>query len=202
MDLELSKVISGARLAVASAIVNSSSKRLLVLQDGCPCKPGCYSCCFRLVYVSIAEAVIILDHLKLNGIWDETKNRCIALLKITQKSSPVSWFKMRIECPVLDPKTKTCTAYDVRPPPCSTHFVKSDPEGCDPWSLKPVEYELAAMSDIYIKYEEEISRSLDSYGILSYRLPMSVALLFAERIQVKKGAKISDIISFIYNELA
>lgn len=202
MDLELSKAISGVRLAIASATIKSASRRLLVLQDKCPCKPGCFSCCFRLVYISIAEALIIFDHLKLNQIWDETRNKCISLIKIVQKSSPVSWFKMRIECPILDSKTKMCNAYEVRPPPCSTHFVKSNPEGCDPWSLKPIQYELANMVDLYDKYETEISHSLDGYGILSYRLPIPIALLFAERIQTKKGIKANDIISFIYNELA
>jgi Fe-S-cluster containining protein len=154
-----------------------------------------------MIYVSVAEALIIYDHLKTNKLWDETKKRCIDLIKITQKSSPLSWFKMRIECPVLDPKTKMCSAYEVRPPPCSTHFVKSNPDGCDPWSLKPIEYKSAGMTELYDKYEKDISKSLDGNGILSYRLPMVVALLFAEKINSKTKMKANEITSFIFNEL-
>jgi hypothetical protein len=108
---------------------------------------------------------------------------------------------MRIECPVLDSNTKMCSAYEVRPPPCSTHFVKSNSEACDPWSLKPIEYKSAGMTEIYDKYEREIAHSIDGNGILSYRLPIVVALLFAEKINSKTKLKTNEIISFIFNEL-
>lgn len=201
MDIELSRCINGVRFAVASAIVNSFSKRLTVLQDGCPCKLGCFSCCYRMIYVSVAEALIVYDYLKTHKIWDETKRRCINLIELTKKSSPLSWFKMRIECPVLDPDTKMCGAYEVRPPPCSTHFVTSKSEACDPWSLKPIKYRPAGMADIYEKYEKDITNSLDGHGILSYRLPIVIALLFAEKINSKTKMKADEITSFIYNEL-
>lgn len=175
-------------------------RRLMVLKDSCPCKPGCSACCSRLIYLSVAEALILYEELKQTGKWQETRERASGLVKYVKLTNPLSWFKMNFSCPILNPKTKYCSAYNVRPTLCSIHFVTSNPAVCDPWSPTSGEYLSKSMTDLHQEFERQLNRTVDGYGVMNLRVPMPVGLLFAERIQHQKGLEFGEIMGMIYNE--
>ena len=201
MDVNLTRALGAVKLAMGDAANKASNRRLIVLRDRAPCKSGCNGCCSRLIVLSLAEAALILEHLEGSGRWKEVKERALVQAKPSQEVAPLAWFKMNIKCPVLDPTSGECTAYPVRPPVCSAHFVTSNPEVCDPWSTVGGKFEPHDMDDLYAEFQERLASSVDGFGVMAMRLPLPVALLVAERVRMKTSLTVEDAISLLYNEL-
>lgn len=201
MNFDLVNAVRPIKVAMKVAAERANVRRLNVFLDRIKCKPGCASCCSRMIYVSIAEALVILEDLESTGKWTETRARCLDQKDLARGSNPVSWFKMNIPCPVLDPSTKMCGAYEVRPTACSTHFVASDPSGCDPWGTSSEQYEPIRMNDLHAEFMAAMEACVDGYGILAYRMPMPTALLFAENIRTMRGLSLDEVIGIIRGEL-
>lgn len=199
--MKLSDAVGRVKVAMMDVAQKASIRRLNVLRDESPCKAGCSACCSRLVYVSVAEALVMYEHLSRSGRWPEVRERARGLAAEVRDASPVAWFKMNRPCPVLG-KDRLCAAYEVRPSPCSTHFVTSDPALCDPWSPKAGIYETSSMDDLHIEFMKRLDAELTGRGVLDLRLPIPVALLFAERAQSHTNLSAADIIAFIGSELA
>lgn len=185
------------KLAVLDASSTASAERL---KKDYPCKARCHACCFRMVRLTIAEAMVIYSYLVEIGQWGEVHDLTVDQLKISKNVDPTAWFKMRIECPILDRTTKLCRAYKVRPPFCSTHFVKSSPEVCDPWYVGSEKYESDYMEKIFEKAMIRIGESIQGNGILGMELPIQSALLLAERVSIKSGLSFEQILKIISNE--
>lgn len=201
MDLNLATALSQVKLAMMDAAEKSSKRRLAVYSDKIRCKPACDGCCSRMVFVTVAEAIVIQEHLRKAGKWDEVRPRAIALATVVKAANAVSWFKMNMKCPVLDPESKMCLAYQVRPTPCSAHFATSDPGMCDPWSTAGGEYSPVDMEEFHDEAVKRIESRLDGHGVLAFRLPLPIAVLFAERIRYRKGLSAHEVMSFIFNEM-
>lgn len=170
------------------------------MYDNIKCKPGCSGCCAQLREISIAEAVIAHQKLVADKLWEVVRPRALAQFKIAQETSPLSWFKMNIKCPMLDADTQLCMVYPVRPAVCSTHFVSSDPEGCSPWSVKKVGYHPVPMVDLLIDFQKRLSSSVAAFGIMSFMAPIPVALLIAEKIQMRTNLNLPELIRIIMHE--
>lgn len=201
MKIDLSGAVGPVRAAMMAAAEKSSVRRLNVYADEIRCSPGCASCCSRMIYVTVAEALVILGGLRKSGNWQEVKKRCLEQKATAYASSPVSWFKMNIPCPVLRPEEKTCSAYEVRPALCSTHFVRSEPSACDPWDPGSAPYSPVQMDDILDEFKKALAAGLDGFGVLAYRMPMPVALLFAERVGIADGITLSEAVRIMRTEL-
>jgi len=148
----------------------------------------------------MAEAIIIYEYLRSRDQWIKVKKRSQDQFKTAQLTDPLSWFKLNISCPVLGPD-KLCTAYQIRPAMCSTHFVTSDPKVCDPWGAGPGEYEAIDFDDLYMKFRERNKNAVIGFGVLSLELAISSALLLAERISVQSGLNLEQAMSFIFRQL-
>jgi len=179
----------------------ASIRRLKIYNSDIQCKPGCSACCNRQIYITAAEALIIQEHLEKSGQWPQVEARARALLALARDTPPVSWFKMNITCPVLDPVSRLCTAYETRPSPCSTHFVRSDPSQCDPWTMKSGKYDPVDFVDIHTDFQKALEKTIDGYGILALKYPMPIALIFAARIKMQSGLGPNEVMSLIFNEL-
>lgn len=201
MDLNLVTALSHVKMAMMGAAEKSAKRRLAVYSNTITCKKGCDGCCSRMVHITIAEAVVIQEHVQKTGKWSEVRARAITMATVVKVANPVSWFKMNFKCPILDPAAKTCLAYEVRPAPCSVHFVTSDPNLCDPWSTSGGGYQPVEMEDVYEESSRKIESKVDGHGILAFKLPLPVALLLAERIKHRKGLSSQEVMSFIFNEL-
>lgn len=197
MKIKLSKATGKVKLTVLNTISKTDTERV---QNDYSCKVGCHSCCYRMVRLTVAEAMILYSYLVEKGEWAEVQAAARKQIKISKNVDPIAWFKMRIECPVLNTETKTCRAYKVRPPFCSTHFVTSEPRACDPWYTGKAKYEPAYLENIYKVAMERIQNSVEGGGILGVELPIQTALLFAEKVSVKTGLDFQQILKIISNE--
>jgi Fe-S-cluster containining protein len=199
MDFDFSTALLYVRNAMVEAGVKSNQKRLNVLQNA-SCKMGCSGCCRRQINISVAEAVIIQEHLEKSKKWTEVFQRCKDVLKHTKTTNSVSWFRMNIPCPILE--NDVCLAYNVRPAICSVHFATSDPDICHPWSTKSGEFSPVEFQDIFLDFRKVLSSYVDSHGILSLILPLPMALLMAERVRHQPKLNAESLIRLLYNELA
>ena len=197
MKLDLTTMVRPVKAAMKEASERATVRRLHVFMDRIQCRTGCSSCCSRMVHISVAEALIMHEHLVASGRWPEARKRAVAQKDVV--ANPVSWFKMNMKCPVLE--DGMCTAYEVRPTPCSTHFVESDPAQCDPWGTKGGQYAPIQMEDIHDEFMRALEGLVDGHGILAYRMPMARALLFAEEAHMMTGLSIEDITGVLRSEL-
>lgn len=198
--MKLSDVVISVKVAMVDAAQKASIRRLNVLGNKCPCKPGCASCCSRLVSISVAEALIIYDYLKNKNLWSKVRESAMDQYKLALSTDEVTWFKMNIPCSVLDQNTKLCMAYLVRPTSCSVHFVTSDPSVCDPWSTSGKPFEKVDFPEIHVEFMKVLDKELSNRGFLEMRLPIPSALLFAEKIQMQKGLTADQITSILAQE--
>lgn len=184
---------------MVDAATNASKKRLTVLQKA-SCKRGCSGCCRRLIYVTVAEAIVIQEHLEKSGSWTEVFRRCLEILGTVREASSVSWFRMNIACPVLSAEDD-CSAYSVRPAVCSVHFAMSKPELCHPWSTESGDFTPVELDDVFLKFQSSLQSSIDAHGILALKMPLPVSLIMAERIRHQPNLTIEALMKLIYNEL-
>jgi len=111
------------------------------LVENSPCKPSCWYCCQQMVFVTIAEAMYLLDELfrehprGLGLAWfaknAEPKMLEQMLLMTRGRTSNENWFKKKIRCIFLT-EQGLCRVYAQRPLACRTHRVLEGPaERCD-----------------------------------------------------------------------
>lgn len=196
MDIRLTQALGDVRVAVDDVIQESARRRLQMADV--PCAPKCSGCCRRLVRLSVAEAMILYDHLLREGKWEAVKSAAQATDHLARKANPISWFKMNIPCPVL--QGDLCSAHKVRPPACSAHFVESDPKACSPWHAGSEPYIPADQTDLVGRFREKLEGALEGHGILTVELPMPTALLLAERVSLNTGLDVSKVVSMLFNE--
>lgn len=201
MKVRLKDSLRDAKVYLVDTAARAEKRRLNVYRGRISCRPACSGCCSRLIRISMAEAVLIYEHLSETGRWTEVRRTCVGQMKLLGPVDPMVWFKMNQKCPVLDRKTDMCTAYSVRPATCATHFVTSDPELCDPWSAKGGKYETADFSDLFETFRRRLSASIRDYGIFTMVLPMPSALMLAEQISVKSGLSLAEVVSLFFQEL-
>lgn len=202
MDFRFSQALSPVKLALMDTAEESEKKKLHVIRSKeIRCRSGCAGCCRRLIKASVAEAVIIYDHLKRSGKWAKVRKKAKELLPIAKNAEPVSWFMMNLPCPVLDLNTNTCLAYRVRPAACSTHFVRSDPELCSPHSVKSGPYVPVDFDDLLGKFLDRLASNVAGFGILQLQLPLPSGLLLAEAVNLQTGLSLEKAVSMFFNEL-
>lgn len=201
MNFDFMQALWKVKLSIMDAANKSNKRHLQINKENVTCKPGCSFCCSRLIHITIAEAIVMLDNLRTTKKWETVKSDCVNIYKISMQSEPLTWFKMNIQCPVLDKNTNSCNAYQVRPTPCSTHWVCSPPDLCDPWGNNAGTFRLISDTDIHQEFFNKLEQEVDGHGILILRLPIPAALLFAERIQERRNTSIEEAMSLIRNEL-
>lgn len=182
-------------------IAVQSSMRQIKSKTKISCKPACAGCCSRYTQISLAESIIIYDHLRKKKEWPEVQKKSKEQLDIIKAVEPLSWFKLNIKCPILNLDTKLCRAYRVRPAICSTHFVTSDSKLCDPWSHGSGRFETCDMNDLYFKFKSRLENAVDGFGVFGMYFPVPSALLLAEKISVQSGLDLLQVISMIRAEL-
>lgn len=199
MDLDFSSALLRVRGAMVEATVRSSQRRLTVLQKA-TCKRKCSGCCRRMVYVTVAEAVVVQEHLEKSGEWPGVLQKCLSVLNGVRNASPMSWFRMNVACPVLSDEDD-CLAYSVRPATCSVHFSLSDPKLCHPWSTEAGTYEPVELEDVFLDFQKTLHSSIDAHGILALKLPLPASLIMAERVRHQPDLTPEALIRLIFNEL-
>lgn len=201
MEVRLKYTLRRVKMHMTDTAVRADRRRLAMYRGKIRCRSGCSGCCSRMIRITMAEAVLIYEHLKGSGAWPEVRKACMGQLKLLGSAGAMTWFKMNQKCPVLNKDTNMCKAYKVRPPACSTHFVTSDPELCDPWSANQGKYESVDSSDLTEEFQKRLEESIRGEGILMITLPMASALTLAEKISVKSGLNLPEIVTLFFKEL-
>lgn len=202
MDLRLSQAIGSVKIAVMDVAVKSGARRLQMYNESIQCKPGCHFCCKRLIIATVAEAVLIYEHLLDKGKWAEVKEESRSQFALIKEISSVSWFKTNRSCPVLDQNTGLCKSYGIHPVVCSTHFVTSHPSLCDPWSVASGTYESLDMEEYVDHFKKRLLENVDNFGIMKLEVPLPIGLLLAERISIQTGLDLNKAISLLWSEFS
>jgi hypothetical protein len=200
MEIQFSKSLSQVKLALVDTAVKANQRRLTNFND-ISCRSGCAGCCSRLVEITMAEAVLIYQHLQDTKQWDSVRTMARSQAAVAKTIAPLVWFKMNRKCCVLDTEKSTCRAYAVRPAWCSIHFVSSPPECCSPWSSTQGLYIPTDFLDLFTEFRKRMASHVEGYGILSLELPLPIALLLAERINTMSGLSVDQAVSLMFNEL-
>lgn len=200
MEFQLSQAIGSVKMAMIETAEKAEKRRLNMYKEQIQCKPKCTACCSRMLPITIAEALVMHEYLLKKKQWIEVREKAKEQAKMAKNANMVTWTKMNIKCPVLS-EEGLCRAHLVRPALCSVHFVKSDPRACDPWATSNYRYNPVDMNDLNDSFMKRVSSIIDSYGIFNLKMPIPVALLLAERIQVQSDMDLQKTVSLLFNEL-
>lgn len=146
------------------------------------CRPGCASCCYHPILISLLEAIPLYRWLRREGLWtsrlrDELQRSADRQIGVAYEV----WLLSLHPCPLLDTETNRCRAYEARPLLCRTYYATSDPTFCHPHRLGP-STELLDRTDTARSFHEELGKKLTSLGSKFFGLPVGYALLLAERL--------------------
>ncbi|WP_188207288.1 YkgJ family cysteine cluster protein [Alkalibacillus aidingensis] len=110
------------------------------------CQMGCAFCCYFPIIVTKLEANMIIrgiesmeeeqrdqlvQHLQSYFINQKEKVAACTSLDFEQGEIKHEYMKKQLPCPLLDPETNTCMAYEWRPLPCRTYVNYMDPKICE-----------------------------------------------------------------------
>jgi len=200
MDVQLSKALGPVKLALADTAKKAEKRKLYVIREGIPCKAGCAGCCSRVIKATMAEALIIHEHLVISGKWPEVRARAEAQMPTIMEADPKAWFMMNRKCPALDPASSKCLAYRVRPVLCSTHFVRSNPALCNSHAVAVGKYEPIQFNDLVEAFLERMLANVAGSGIFQLELPLPAALLLSERVNLQTGLTMDRVVSLFLHE--
>ena len=141
-----------------------------------PCGAGCSHCCEQLVGASTVEIAAIAEHLA-------APERAATRAAVLEAAKPLAdiaatfeaiyaelgpiataWWLRRLPCPLLDPTTKRCLAYEVRPVACRTWAVAGHgPERCETRPSAEVGF-----LNVYVANREEIIGRVNDASISAH----------------------------------
>jgi Fe-S-cluster containining protein len=163
----------------------AARERVSKARETITCTPGCASCCYHPVLVSILEAIGIYRWLFKQGVWTSRLRKKLAEAQEAQSGVTFQvWLLSLTPCPLLDEKN-LCVAYDARPFVCRTYFATSDPYNCHPHRLGPGT-RLVPREEAVDDYHAKQAVLLKEHGVRFPAMPISQALLLAEQVEMGK----------------
>lgn len=149
----------------------------------CPAK-GCAACCYQIVGLSVAEAIVIAEHIiahqspaEVQAHLEELERRAQAM-----ENDISAWYvKARRACVFLTDVDKTgpwtgmCSIYEARPLACRYQYVVSDPALC---ALDEVrEVLIVDSSEVSLHFMKRISQQNPDLCIYGPMEPFVVAAI-------------------------
>lgn len=184
----------------ASQIREESVKDTALPENrGITCKVGCDFCCKRQIFISIAEAMEIVEYLKLNKKWEDVSKKLSNLDMDLAMAGPEIYAAMNIDCVLLE--AHKCTAHRVRPIACAVHYVISDPKNCDVQSGHNGRYELTMTTMRFHEFKNSLDKAFQAESILTYKLWLPLAIKAAGTISDNKVYSFEDFMTTYRMEL-
>lgn len=150
------------------------------------CLKGCAHCCHHPFLITISEGLILYRWLSEHGKWTrQLKDRIEDVKDKTLGLTFDVWLMANIACPLLQPDTQECTAYEARPLHCQVTFSMGDPAMCQAHQLGPAT-PLVSNADTIINHTQEMKGLLKKVGVFGSLMPISSALLLAEAVDTGK----------------
>ncbi|SEA17833.1 Putative zinc-or iron-chelating domain-containing protein [Thalassobacillus cyri] len=135
------------------------------------CFKGCAFCCYFPIIVTKMEAKMMLKEIEQfpeerkekiyqhwNSYFDDHAGKLDTALNMDLQAdeTKLNYKRLDLPCPMLDPETKTCMAYEIRPIPCRTYLNYANPKVCaenhmpdEPFSYEFLyEYYMGALNEI------------------------------------------------------
>lgn len=162
------------------------------------CRPGCSNCCYLPIEVSLLEAIPIYRELVRRGRWTPAFTK--SLREHSEKTTllaPAIWLLTRIPCPLL--VDDRCSVYGIRPFHCRTMWATGDPFYCNGQNFGP-QTSIVPKDEFMGDFMAYVEMASKQAGVAPYTLPISRALLVAERV-VNGSLDARDIILEIAREL-
>lgn len=170
--------VKAARSTIATTYEGKLRTNLDKEGEGVTCKKGCSHCCYHPVYLSLFEGIALYQWLYENGMWSsKLRDTLKKHAEGVQDLAPEVWMLSLIPCPLL--KDNLCTIYDGRPFACRITFSAGDPEECHPHRLGPG---LMPKKDLFAMLTAIEIGALRRHHLLHFRLPLSSAVLYGEKI--------------------
>lgn len=145
------------------------------------CTPGCASCCYHPVMISVLEGIMMYRWLQKRGKWtDKLKAKLKDAADKQYGAAFEVWLFSMIPCPLLDDKN-LCSAYDVRPLICRSYYAVSDPQLCHPHRLGQGT-EIIDRTAVTQSFHDRQAEILRDHRIQFSAMPIGTALLYAERV--------------------
>jgi Fe-S-cluster containining protein len=145
------------------------------------CTPGCASCCYFPITVSILEAVPIYHHLLQNRKWTIDLRRRLQDTYERQMSVTYEvWLLSLNPCALLS-EDKKCLAYDERPLSCRVMVSVGDPFYCHPHRMGE-QTKMVPREGVMSKYNLAEAKTLRKHRVQVQQIPLGLALLLAERV--------------------
>lgn len=145
------------------------------------CKSGCSNCCYHPVLLSVFEGILLYRWLRQHNRWTTTLQTALQNHAVKTRDLPFElWFLSGIACPLLDERTRKCTAYEGRPAICRMTYSVGNPEDCHPTRI--------ADSGIVNKqvplsvYHKEQTKLASPHSISTVLVPLSLALLVGSKV--------------------
>ncbi|UOR13432.1 YkgJ family cysteine cluster protein [Halobacillus amylolyticus] len=143
------------------------------------CFKGCAFCCYFPIVLSKMEAKMMfrsIEHFsedrkqKIYDHWDryykqhkEKLNQALSM-NHTEDDTKLAYKKLNLPCPMLDPETQACMAYEVRPIPCRTYLNYSDPKVCAENHLPKEPFSYEFLYEFYFGAINELIQALYENG--------------------------------------
>lgn len=144
------------------------------------CTKGCTACCNNLIYVSLPEAVAMVETQMGNP------SRLAALVKSCYEQLPKlvpdrkAYFAKQVPCVFLAPDG-ACGIYESRPVPCRNYFVVSPAEDCT-WTGTEKQVQVVDVGALDVAMLEESARAVRQRTLPILLAPIPVAVLWAVRL--------------------
>ncbi len=145
------------------------------------CRAGCSNCCYHPVLITALEGVLLYRWLAEHGRWTPSVQAQIKAHADSTKDLDFSvWFLSIIACPLLDEKTKRCTAYSARPYTCRVTYSLGDPENCHPHRIEKTG--LVNKQEVMASYHREQDKIVSRHKLKMVLMPISLAIIIGEKI--------------------
>lgn len=156
------------------------------------CKAGCSGCCHLMTLVSLPEGVAIAEY-----FLEDTQRRQLIPLLMRSFLEQVQaipegplvdvrqkYFEKKVPCTFLDPESKLCTIYAVRPSACRYHFVVSDPALCQPEGGRPT---VSRVNTQFADAEilSEANKVSNQVKVPLFIAPLQVTMLWAFKLLIE-----------------
>ncbi len=143
------------------------------------CFKGCAFCCYFPIVLSRLEAKMMFRSIEkfpqarkevIYNHWENYYEKQAEKLEqglAMDHKDPAAkraYKKLNLPCPMLDPETQLCMAYEVRPIPCRTYLNYSDPQVCAENDLPKEPFSYEFLYDYYFSAVNELLQVLLENG--------------------------------------
>lgn len=143
------------------------------------CLKGCHNCCYHPVYITLLEGLALYQGLREKGLWTTKLREALQQhADLTKGLASEVWALSLVACPLLDQKGQ-CQAYEDRPFACRVTYSVGNPSDCHPHTLGPG---MLAKKELFEALTPTEAMILRRHHLNHFRLPLSVAALYGERI--------------------